>query len=417
MKKNFLKCYALMFLIIGLLIMSPKVVSAEKEINTPDYQYNCVYKFDNIPCGSCMFWDGLLTDYPPKCLTDKRCPMTASFLIQKDKTAFVLLQSNWDDSNEKKWISVTMKDPDKKCEDDGSCFENYLFDSCPTSLSIAISGHIDFTIHPLAPSFSANAYYTADRIFTGTLSAEESELGSSCEFSDSEIETSINNIRSKQEELRALLSDLENTIANKTLTNETLKEQKKKIESVENEIKDIYTNAKNNYSACQKWIDYMGSGEYDQIKGDLFNIASNLNESIKNLDNISTENKNDFGELVNDMNKEYNSGIAEGNLSGCGVLSQSMISIIRDATKILQIGVPILLIVLGTVDFAKAVIVNDQDAVKKAGSSFAKRCIAGIIIFFLPLLITIIFKMEGVKDLPGIKDMVDPLCRQQEGVK
>lgn len=410
MKKKSFKYYTLIFFIIGVLIILPKSVSAE-------IKYTCVYKFDNIPCGSCMAWDGWLTSYPPKCLTDQKCPMTVSFSIDENGHANGIGR-RWDDENQSRGTNTSKKDPDKKCEEDGSCFSNYIFESCPPTFDMAISGYLSLTLHPLAPSFSASSYYTSEQFFTGTLNAEESDLGSNgCEFSDSEIENSINNIRSKQEEEKALLADLENTITNNDLTNEILEEQNKKIESVDREIKDIYANAQSNYSSCQKWIDYMGSGEYDRIKGELYNTTSNLNSSIQELDNISTKNKNDFGTIINAMNKEYNSGITEGDLSGCGVLSQNMISIIQDATKLIQIGVPILLIVLGTVDFAKAVMVNDQDSVKKAGASFAKRCVAGIIVFFLPLLITLIFQMDGIRDLPGIKDMVDPLCRQQGGVK
>lgn len=410
MKKKSFKYYTLIFFIIGVLIILPKSVSAEEE------KYKCVYKFNDVPCGNCGLLGGIIEDYPPKCLTEEKCSMTVEFSIYEGGTTSEPIQS-WDNGKQKPKVSLKYDTPYIKCRDEGACFNDYYFDTCPSALNVMISGRSDLFMYPLSPSFTLPSSYS-DRMYTGTLNAEESNLGGDgCEFSDSEIETSINNIKSKQEELSALLTDLENTITNNDLTNEILEEQNKKIESVDREIKDIYANAQSNYSSCQKWIDYMGSGEYDRIKGELHNTTSNLNSSIQELDNISTKNKNDFGTIVNAMNKEYNSGITEGDLSGCGVLSQNMISIIQDATKLIQIGVPILLIVLGTVDFAKAVMVNDQDSVKKAGASFAKRCVAGIIVFFLPLLITLIFQMDGIRDLPGIKDMVDPLCRQQGGVK
>lgn len=55
-----------------------------------------------------------------------------------------------------------------------------------------------------------------------------------------------------------------------------------------------------------------------------------------------------------------------------------------------RIAVPILLIILGSVDFAKVIISQDQDALKKATSKFSKRCVVAVIIFLLPFLVQLI---------------------------
>ena len=62
---------------------------------------------------------------------------------------------------------------------------------------------------------------------------------------------------------------------------------------------------------------------------------------------------------------------------------------------ILQIGIPIILIVLGTLDLGKAVISSDDKAVKEAQSKLIKRCIYAILVFFIVTLLNLLFSMVG----------------------
>ena len=61
------------------------------------------------------------------------------------------------------------------------------------------------------------------------------------------------------------------------------------------------------------------------------------------------------------------------------------------------------LIVLSSVDFFKAMISNDKDAMKKAQSTTIKRFIYAILIFFLPIIIEILMKQFGVTGTCGIE--------------
>lgn len=60
---------------------------------------------------------------------------------------------------------------------------------------------------------------------------------------------------------------------------------------------------------------------------------------------------------------------------------------------ILKIGIPIILIVLGMVDLGKAVISSDDKAISKAVGTLTKRFIAAVIIFFVPSIVSAVFKM------------------------
>ncbi len=60
---------------------------------------------------------------------------------------------------------------------------------------------------------------------------------------------------------------------------------------------------------------------------------------------------------------------------------------------IVKIVIPILLIVLGSTDFVKAVISSDADAVKKSTQTLITRVIAGVVIFFLPTIVNFVFNL------------------------
>lgn len=60
---------------------------------------------------------------------------------------------------------------------------------------------------------------------------------------------------------------------------------------------------------------------------------------------------------------------------------------------ILKIAVPVLLIVLGMIDLGKAVISSDDKAISNSVKTLSKRFIAAVIIFFVPSIVSAVFKM------------------------
>ena len=68
--------------------------------------------------------------------------------------------------------------------------------------------------------------------------------------------------------------------------------------------------------------------------------------------------------------------------------------------KVLQIAVPIGLIVMGTIDMAKAVIAGDEKKMKEAQKPFVKRIIAAVIVFLIPIIVNMIlsFLTKGNSD-------------------
>ena len=63
----------------------------------------------------------------------------------------------------------------------------------------------------------------------------------------------------------------------------------------------------------------------------------------------------------------------------------------------------IALFVLVTMDFIKAIVANDKDAIKKAGSTAVKRFIYCVILFFLPIIVEFLMSLFGVYGTCGVR--------------
>lgn len=61
--------------------------------------------------------------------------------------------------------------------------------------------------------------------------------------------------------------------------------------------------------------------------------------------------------------------------------------------NIIKIAVPILLIVMGSIDFMKAVMAGKDDEIKKSQGTFVKRAIAAVIVFFVPTIVGILLSL------------------------
>lgn len=65
---------------------------------------------------------------------------------------------------------------------------------------------------------------------------------------------------------------------------------------------------------------------------------------------------------------------------------------------IIQIGIPILLIIMGSIDLGKAVLSSDDKEIKGATSKLIKRCIAAIAIFFVTTIVSLIMGLFASSD-------------------
>ena len=68
---------------------------------------------------------------------------------------------------------------------------------------------------------------------------------------------------------------------------------------------------------------------------------------------------------------------------------------------IIQIGIPIILIIMGSVDLGKAVLSSDDKEIKGAVNKLVKRAIAAVAVFFVATIVTIIMGMFGRSKTTG----------------
>ena len=78
------------------------------------------------------------------------------------------------------------------------------------------------------------------------------------------------------------------------------------------------------------------------------------------------------------------------------LFDQSIIELVNDVLKYPRFIVPIIIIVLGTLDFFKAVIAGKEDEMKKAQKTFIKRLIIGVCVFLVPVLINAIMWLANI---------------------
>lgn len=132
-------------------------------------------------------------------------------------------------------------------------------------------------------------------------------------------------------------------------------------------------------------------------------------ELLEETEKESEEARTDIEEEANELIEKYKNkitGIDLGENVGIdceGLLGDDLLNLISEIFGYIQIAAPILLVVLGSVDFAQAVMSDDKDALKKATSKFVKRAIICVAIFFVPLILKYL--------LSFLNDMgKDPLC-------
>lgn len=84
-------------------------------------------------------------------------------------------------------------------------------------------------------------------------------------------------------------------------------------------------------------------------------------------------------------------------LADCNGL-EAVVSVVKFILKIIQWVVPIILIVLGTIDLVKAVVAGKDDDIKKHQQTLIKRIIAAVIVFLIPMLVSILMGWIGNDD-------------------
>lgn len=78
-----------------------------------------------------------------------------------------------------------------------------------------------------------------------------------------------------------------------------------------------------------------------------------------------------------------------------------VVSILKTVLDVIQIGIPILLILMGTIDLGKAVLSSDDKAIKESTSRLVKRIIAAVAVFFVVTIVKLIMGIVSDSNVDG----------------
>lgn len=113
------------------------------------------------------------------------------------------------------------------------------------------------------------------------------------------------------------------------------------------------------------------------------------------------------GNLLSDVSAWYKKLANVVDESCSGILDPELVDIINEIFGWVKILVPIILIVLSTIDYSKAVLVSEKDETMQATKRLSKRIVIAIIIFFLPTLIHLVVDIyNNVSPIP-LTDLPD----------
>lgn len=72
-----------------------------------------------------------------------------------------------------------------------------------------------------------------------------------------------------------------------------------------------------------------------------------------------------------------------------------ILGLVKKVLAILQIAIPIILLLFGTIDLGKAVMAGDEKEIKAATSTLLKRAIAAVAVFLLFTIVTLVTGWVG----------------------
>ena len=82
----------------------------------------------------------------------------------------------------------------------------------------------------------------------------------------------------------------------------------------------------------------------------------------------------------------------------CNAIDGDLQDFIHNIVLVIKFGVPLILVFLGMLDFAKGVIASKEDEIKKGQQTLLKRAIAAVIVFFVIPLVQILINFVSGED-------------------
>ena len=107
-------------------------------------------------------------------------------------------------------------------------------------------------------------------------------------------------------------------------------------------------------------------------------------------------------------------------VTGCamfGGTDSATMKLLSWAFKLIRLGIPILIVVLGMVDFLKVLLSGEEKVYKESFTRFAKRLGIGMAFLFVPYILYFVFRLSGVGDQYNIDNFYCGIIDQVSGAK
>jgi len=164
---------------------------------------------------------------------------------------------------------------------------------------------------------------------------------------------------------------------------------------------------------CPNYIVYRRNPKFLHTSEGIFGFSTNASaenfyNKSKEIDNMSAHKltyknesgeaytKKDFNNYIIDIDTGQNADVNCHAIFGDKNNPESIRYLVDEILSYPRIIVPILVIVLGMLDLAKAVIAGKEDQMRKAQATFVKRIIAGVVIFLIPVLVDLIMGLADI---------------------
>lgn len=131
---------------------------------------------------------------------------------------------------------------------------------------------------------------------------------------------------------------------------------------------------------------YNGDGPGDP--GDVYYFNANKQNEVNGSQTGDSGNTN----TPSRPNTDSNNTISIDETEYCGKLKEPL-KFVGRILQIVKIVIPLLIIAFGIIDLFHAIVGSKDDELKKSIRSLVFRCIAGVVIFFLPTIISIVFSL------------------------
>lgn len=141
--------------------------------------------------------------------------------------------------------------------------------------------------------------------------------------------------------------------------------------------------------------------KFTSYKNNAISVSNNISSQFESIQNSNNQNSNNQNSNSNIQVGDVNCTSLLGSVPEDGSDNGSVAWLLNKFFLYFKICVPIIVLIFSTVDFVKAIILNNDDNMKKAYNKLIIRIIIAILLFLVPHLVQLLLTIFGI-DANGI---------------